>query len=294
MKPRETTAGSVYLDLQSAARKSGRVAGELLELYALEGFLSRLSVSPHASQFVLKGGALLAAYDERRPTQDVDFSARHVSGDMDAMLAVMCSVADTGLDDGLVFDTGSAKVQAIRDEAEYPGTRVSMKAGLFSAQMSFHIDISLGDPVWPEPQVIALPRLLGGHVHVVGYPLVMVFAEKICACVEKETANTRWRDFADIRNLSRRHDISGRDLCLSLGNVMEFKRATPEPLSVILDGFAGMAQPNWARWRKRMNMEASMPADFAGVLADVIAFADPVLAWTADGLTWRAAAGRWT
>lgn len=69
---RETTAGNIYLDLQSAARKSGRVAGELLELYALEGFLSRLAVSPYASQFVLKGGALLAAYDERRPTQDVD------------------------------------------------------------------------------------------------------------------------------------------------------------------------------------------------------------------------------
>lgn len=168
-----------------------------------------------------------------------------------------------------------------------------MKAGLFTAQLSFHIDISLGDPVWPEPQLIALPRLLGGHVRIVGYPLVMVFAEKICACVKKETANTRWRDFADIRNLSRRHDISGRDLCMSLGKVMEFQRATPEPLSVILDGFAGMAQPNWTRWRKRMNLEKSMPADFAGVLADVIAFADPVLRWEADNLTWRAAARRW-
>jgi hypothetical protein len=148
---RETLAGSIYLDLQKAARKSGRPAGELLELYALEGFLSRLAASPYASQFVLKGGALLAAYDERRPTQDVDFSARQTPADMHRMLDAMCAIADIAMDDGLVFDTGSAKVQQIRDEAEYPGTRVSMKARMFSAHLSFHIDISVGDPVWPDP-----------------------------------------------------------------------------------------------------------------------------------------------
>jgi hypothetical protein len=39
-----------------------------LQLYALEGFLDRLSGSSHAGRFVLKGGVLLAAFDARRPT----------------------------------------------------------------------------------------------------------------------------------------------------------------------------------------------------------------------------------
>jgi predicted nucleotidyltransferase component of viral defense system len=290
---RDTSAGRTYLDLKNLARKTNRKTGELLELYALEGFLARLSLSPYQDQFILKGGALLAAYDERRPTQDVDFSARQITRDMDRMLEAMRDIADTAVDDGLVFDTVSAKVQQIRDEAEYPGTRVSMKAALVSAQLSFHIDISVGDPVWPDPQVIALPRLLGGHVRVIGYPLVMVFAEKICACVQKSTTNTRWRDFADIRNLSRRHDVTGRELCMSISKVAEYQRVTLRPLSGVLAGFADISQSKWTRWRQRMDLEESAPADFTEVLDEVIAFADPVLTWDADGLTWRAMRREW-
>ena len=62
---------------------------------------------------------------------------------------------------------------------------------------------------------------------------------------------------------------------------------------MVLAGFARIAQPNWARWRKRMNMEQSLPGEFAEVLAEVIAFADPVLTWQADGLHWRAATRQW-
>jgi hypothetical protein len=38
-----------------------RATDELLALYALEGFLDRLSSSPRADDLVLKGGVLLAA-----------------------------------------------------------------------------------------------------------------------------------------------------------------------------------------------------------------------------------------
>jgi len=45
-----------YLDLQNRARAEGRATQELLTLYVVERWLTRLSVSPHADQFVLKGG----------------------------------------------------------------------------------------------------------------------------------------------------------------------------------------------------------------------------------------------
>ena len=64
---RATTAGRAYLDLQNLARRQGRPTDELHQLYALEGFLARMANSPHANRLVLKGGALLAAYDTRRP-----------------------------------------------------------------------------------------------------------------------------------------------------------------------------------------------------------------------------------
>ena len=63
---RATSAGRAYLDLQARARRERRLTEELLVLYVLERFLFRLSRSPHRSRLVLKGGMLLAAFEERR------------------------------------------------------------------------------------------------------------------------------------------------------------------------------------------------------------------------------------
>jgi hypothetical protein len=73
---RSTAAGRAYLDLQRCARDEGRLTQELLTLYVVERWLARLALSPYAEQFVLKGGILLAAFDARRPTADVDALAR--------------------------------------------------------------------------------------------------------------------------------------------------------------------------------------------------------------------------
>ena len=78
---RATAAGQAYLDLQNRARAEGRATQELLTLYVVERWLARLSVSPYADQFIIKGGMLLAAYDARRPTADLDALAQAVSND---------------------------------------------------------------------------------------------------------------------------------------------------------------------------------------------------------------------
>ena len=73
---RSTAAGRAYLDLQRRARAEGHPTQELLTLYVVERWLARLALSPYAEQFVLKGGILLAAFDARRPTADVDALAQ--------------------------------------------------------------------------------------------------------------------------------------------------------------------------------------------------------------------------
>lgn len=74
------------------------------QLYALEGFLTRLAIFPHANQLVLKGAALLAAYDTRRPTRDVDLQARAVDADLDQMRRLIAGIAAIAIEDGLMFD----------------------------------------------------------------------------------------------------------------------------------------------------------------------------------------------
>lgn len=213
---RDSRAGRAYLDLQNLARRSHRPTDELLALYALEGFLDRLSRSADASRFILKGGSLLAAYEVRRPTRDVDLHAVAVANDPDVVLHRICEIARGSVDDGLGYDVGNAAAETIRDQDQYSGTRVSMTCGLAKALITFHVDVSVGDPISPSAGSLRLPRLLGGQIELLGYPLPMVFAEKIVTAIERRLTNTRWRDFADIYLLSRHQSIDGGELQDSL------------------------------------------------------------------------------
>ena len=226
---RATVEGRAYLDLQNLARRQQRPTDELQQLYALEGFLTRLSRSPHADRLVLKGGVLLAAYDARRPTRDVDVQARSIAGNRNDVLQLIGDIAAGAVDDGLVFDTDAATADVIRDDDEYSGVRVTLTATLASAKLSVHIDVNIGDPIWPAPRTVHLPRLLGGTIALVGYPLPMVYAEKIITALQRGTANTRWRDFADIYILTRRHTSDGTELQRALAEVGLPTRRTVAP-----------------------------------------------------------------
>jgi hypothetical protein len=185
---RDTAAGAAFLDLRALAKSEGRNVAELLDLYLLEGFLGRLAASIHSPHLVLKGGALLAAYGTRRPTRDVDLLATGLHAESDTVLAVVQDIAALPRDDGLTFDTDSAAAHVIRDEDEYSGVRVTMTATLGRTRLTFHVDVNVGDPVWPAPGLVAVPGLLGGQVELLGYPLPTVYAEKIVTALQRGTA----------------------------------------------------------------------------------------------------------
>jgi hypothetical protein len=290
---RSTRAGRTYLDLQNQAPRTGRPTDELLQLYALEGFLDRLAVSPHTTQLVLKGGVLLAAFDVRRPTRDVDLQGVAVDNQQDQVLALVTQIAAITRDDGLSFDAVDASAEVIRDEDAYSGVRVTLRAQLASAQLTFHVDVNVGDPVWPAPQPVELPRLLGGHITVYGYPLPMVLAEKIITALHRGTANTRWRDFVDIYRLTRRHAVSAEELTGALSTVAEYRAVPLEPLTTVLDGYPAIAQTRRARWRIKQRLEDRVPAQFAELLAAVTSFADPLLSRTVSQAQWDPDRKQW-
>ncbi len=201
----------------------------LLALYALEGFLARLAASPEADLLVLKGGLLLAAFGARRPTRDVDLQAHDVSNDVASVLALIRSIAAIDVQDGLDFTPDGARAEIIRDAEQYSGVRVTLGCSLARADVSFHVDVNVGDPITPPAQRVAIPRLLGESLHVLGYPLAMVHAEKIVTAVGRGLANTRWRDFGDLYILSRRHDVDGTELATALATVATHRQIELRP-----------------------------------------------------------------
>ena len=291
---RATRAGQTYLDLRTKARGDRRPVDELLQLYVLESFLARLAESRFADQLVLKGGVLLAAFGERRPTRDIDLQAQALDNDAEIIRAAICEVAALRLDDGAVFDVDGAAAAVIRDEDAYSGVRVTMKAELATARPHFHVDVNVGDPIVPAPEDLHLPRLLGGAVVVRGYPLVMVHAEKIVTAVARGTINTRWRDFADIYLLSRRHSLAGAGLTASVRQVARHRQVELVPLARALDGYGEIGQARWAAWRRKQQLEDRVPDQFAEVVSAVVAFADPAVSGNVRGLSWEPSAGSWS
>ena len=163
---------------------------------------------------------MLAALDARRPTRDIDFAARAIENTIEKVLSAVRTIAAISIDDGVEFDSNSATAETYREDASYSGIRVALGGTLSRAVIRFHVDVNVGDPIWPEPQQLSVPRLIDGVIVVRGYPLEMVLAEKIVTALERGTANTRWRDFVDIYVLTGRFAIKAQALKSSVADVI--------------------------------------------------------------------------
>ena len=122
----------------------------------------------------------------------------------------------------------------------------------------------------------------------------MVYAEKIITALQRGSANTRWRDFADLYLLIGRHRIDGDQLQRALSTVAAYRQVASAPLAEVLDGYAALAQPRWLAWRRKQHLVDRLPQSFAEVLVAVVTFADPALDGTVDGRRWDPATGTWT
>lgn len=259
-----------------------------------KGFLDRLSRSRHRDRFVLKGGVLLAAFDERRPTRDVDLAGLQIDNAIDNVTRAIVEIASVEIDDGLAITTDQASAEVIRDDGEgYAGVRVSLPATLVSARVGFHVDVNVGDPIEPAPETTSVPRILGGTIDVLGYSVEMVIAEKLVTAVQRGTANTRWRDFVDLHRIIRSRGLAGAQLVASTRLVTDHRLATLMPLSTVLNGYGDVAQGRWAAWRTKQKLQEEAPERIDDLIDALVEFADPVLDGTAESLTWEPTERRW-
>lgn len=281
-----TPAGDAVIAIRGLARRTGADVQELMTLYALEGLLARIAQSEYREDFVLKGGVLLAAFTARRPTKDIDLQATRLTADPEEVTERVRFIAALDVADGLVFNPASITATTIRDEDEYAGVRVRLTATLGTARLTIGMDVNFGDPIWPTPRLIDLPRIVPldlPPVRLLGYPLTMVLAEKIVTAVDRGIANTRWRDFADIYTLVRLHAVDVSELRASIETVAGYRGVTLAPLMPSLAPMKERAQQKYRAWCTRSHREAELPAAFANVLSEVANFADPVLTDAATG-----------
>jgi predicted nucleotidyltransferase component of viral defense system len=213
-KPRNQAA-SIRQRLQNLSRKTGEDFQLILTRYAVERLLFRLSRSSHANRFLLKGAMLFALWTGRmhRPTRDLDLLG-YGDGSEESLLVVfrdLCAVPDQ--EDALDFRADTVVVEPIREEQEYGGQRVRIDVRLGNARINLQVDVGFGDAITPAPQTVTYPTLLDMPApELRAYPPETVVAEKLQAMVQLGMANSRMKDFFDLRVMARDFVFEGETL----------------------------------------------------------------------------------
>jgi hypothetical protein len=278
-----TTGDDIFRRLQAAARSTAMKNGiaaptqEYLIRHLLESFLDRLTHTPHATAFILKGGILLAAYGVRRPTKDADANAIGVDVTAEDVTDVVRDIATVDLADGVAFEADSITVQQIRERSAYPGLRVRINATIGPWKGTAVWDVSTGDPIIPAPRAVTIERVLGEPITLLGYAPETTLAEKGVTILERGITSTRWRDYVDIVQLARR-GINPELLLHSARAVARHRGVPLEATAPHVEGYGRIGQTKWAAWRRKEKLVAVSEAHLDDQMTLVASFLDPIFA----------------
>jgi len=260
-------AHSVRAKLLEISRSTGEEANLIWTRYAVERLLYRLSVTPHGTQFVLKGAMLFLVWTKQRyrPTRDLDllgFGAGSVAR-IRKIFKDLCRVECEP--DGLAFDPKSVKVSNIREDLEYQGKRVQITARLGKASIPLQVDIGFGDTVTPPPEEITYPVLLDFPApRIRAYQRETTVAEKLHAMVERGMITSRMKDFYDIFVLARDFPFDGEALVKAIKATFSRRGAAyPAELPITLtDAFAEDANKvlQWKAFLRKGGLDQKVPA----------------------------------
>ena len=285
MKRRAVTdvAASTRRRLYNLALAEGVEYNSILVRFALERLLFRLGASTRAADFVIKGAMLFAAWTEspHRSTRDLDLLGLGAitADNLRASFRLICDTAVP--EDGLRFDAGTIRIEDIREQQEYVGFRLTMSVYLGTARIPLQVDIGVGDPVVPGPEMITYPTLLDlPPPHLQAYTRESLVAEKTHAIVTLGIGNSRMKDFYDIMVLSLLFPFSGNTLLRAIRATFE-RRGTAMPESVptgLTDAFGldGVKRAQWDGFRRRL-AEAGNKAELSEVIIRLREFLWPVL-----------------
>lgn len=270
---------SIHQRLLNKAKQANRPFSELLQYYAMERFLFRLSKSQYVSKYVLKGALMLRVWNTpmSRPTMDIDMLGK-TSNDVNNILNQFSQICSIKVEpDGLDFDDKSIIAENITQDSEYKGLRLRFKAYLGKARINMQIDIGFGDIVFPKPISAFLPTILDLEPpQLYCYSKESVIAEKLQAMVQHGKLNSRMKDFYDIWLLSKQFDFQGNVLLESIDKTFSNRQMQiPENMTAFTADFASDKQIQWQLFCKRLPYADTLK-DFGEIIGHVSEFLKPV------------------
>ena len=188
--------------IKAMAEKTGITPQAALQMYCLERFLERISVSKYHKQLIIKGGFLIASIIGigHRSTMDIDATVKGFDVSHEMVSAIFKEICRINTNDQLDFSF--ERIEDIREKDNYPGIRVFLSAQYGKIITPLTIDLTTGDTIVPAEILYSYKCVFDDKtLSVLAYPIENILAEKLDTIISRGAANTRTRDFYDIHML---------------------------------------------------------------------------------------------
>ena len=190
--------------IKNMAKEKNISAQLVMQNFMLERMLERISVSKYQSNFILKGGFLIAAMVglDTRATMDMDATIKGLPVNEKTVRDMFEEICQIQLNDDVTFSFQS--IGKIREGDEYTGYRVHLTANYLPMAVPLKLDITTGDKITPREVKYSFKLLLEDRsISVLAYNLETVLAEKLETVISRGDQNTRPRDYYDVYILKR-------------------------------------------------------------------------------------------
>lgn len=131
--------------IKNMAKEKHISAQLVMQNFMLERLLERISVSAYQSNFILKGGFLIAAMVglDTRATMDMDATIKGLPVNENTVRQMFEEICQIEIEDGVTFLFGS--IGEIREGDEYTGYRVHLTANYPPMAVPLKLDITTGN-----------------------------------------------------------------------------------------------------------------------------------------------------
>ena len=292
-------AASVLTRLKNQSKEEGIPFQMVLQLFAQEEFLRKLSLSQYADNLILKGGMFIYTLTEfdSRPTRDIDFLIKNLHGSLENIEQTMRDICNTSTgNDFITLEV--LGTEAISVDKKYPGVKTTFMGRIGKVRIPFSIDVGIDDVIVPDPIkrtiVTRLPDFVSPEVFT--YSLESTIAEKFDAILQRMAGTSRMKDFYDIYYLSEIFDFEGEILIEAVKSTLDHRnRELQDGVFAEIEDFKNNNALN-TQWK------AFEPAKESGLLFDDVldrlaVFLEPIYQnmlsetnydkrWSCESKTW--------
>lgn len=258
-------AASVLTRLKNQSKEEGIPFQMVLQLFAQEEFLRKLSLSQYADNLILKGGMFIYTLTEfdSRPTRDIDFLIKNLHGSLENIEQTMRDICNTSTgNDFITLEV--LGTEAISVDKKYHGVKTTFVGRIGKVRIPLSIDVGIDDVIVPDPIkrtiVTRLPDFVSPEIFT--YSLESTIAEKFDAILQRMAGTSRMKDFYDIYYLSGIFDFEGEILIEAVKSTLDHRnRELQDDVFAEIEDFKNNNALN-TQWK------AFEPAKESGLLFD--------------------------